>query len=83
MSAESEGKRVDTAQVQGLDSVAKPDDVGSNASIGRVAFLSSFSAKEGKAIRRKVDWRSPLGNWTYVHCKEQKWLGSNAEGLGC
>jgi hypothetical protein len=41
----------------GSDSIATPDSVRSHADAERVAFLSSFSPEEDKAIRRKVDWR--------------------------
>lgn len=79
MSTESKGRGVDTAQIQGIDSVAESDDIGSDVSSDRVAFLSPFSSEEDKAIRRKVDWRFTLADWAYVHHKERKWLNSNAE----
>jgi hypothetical protein len=43
--------------IQGISSVATPDSLHSNEAIDRVAFLSSFSPEEDKAIRRKVDFR--------------------------
>lgn len=42
---------------KGSSSIATPDSIRSNADAERVAFLSSFSPEEDKAIRRKVDWR--------------------------
>jgi hypothetical protein len=45
------------AKVQGVDSVATPDSLHSDAAADRVAFLSSFSPEEDKAIMRKVDRR--------------------------
>jgi hypothetical protein len=42
---------------KGSDSDATPESIRSNADAERVAFLSSFSPEEDKAIRRKVDWR--------------------------
>lgn len=41
----------------GSDSNASPGSLRSNTDAERVAFLSSFTPEEDRAIRRKVDWR--------------------------
>lgn len=46
-----------SSHVNGTSSVATPDSLHSDAAVDRIAFLSSFSPEEDKAIRRKVDWR--------------------------
>jgi len=45
-------------KAQGSESLAS-DSVHSDAAAQHIAFLSSFSPEEDKAIRRKVDWRFP------------------------
>ncbi|TVY91632.1 putative transporter [Lachnellula willkommii] len=46
-----------SSHVNGTSSVATPDSLHSDVAVDRIAFLSSFSPEEDKAIRRKVDWR--------------------------
>ncbi|CZR53733.1 probable permeases of the major facilitator superfamily [Phialocephala subalpina] len=43
--------------IHGASSVATPDSLHSSEAADRIAFLSSFSPEEDKAIRRKVDFR--------------------------
>lgn len=55
-------KEVDDGEkhIPGLErtsSVATPDSLHSNEAADRIAFLSSFSPEEDKAIMRKVDFR--------------------------
>jgi len=57
MSLESEDGDKVSDQINGTTSVATPDSLHSDAAADRIAFLSSFSPEEDKAIRRKVDWR--------------------------
>lgn len=55
--ADLKGKENVSTDGNGSDSVATPDSVHSDVAAERIAFLSSFSPEEDKAIRRKVDWR--------------------------
>ena len=57
MSLQSDDGDKISSQVNGATSVATPNSLHSDIAADRIAFLSSFSPEEDKAIRRKVDWR--------------------------
>lgn len=49
-------KDVEKSPVQTTGALS-PESPDSDSAADRIAFLSSFSPEEDKAIRRKVDWR--------------------------
>lgn len=54
LNVEPDGKHWEEGRVPSGDTAS---DIPSDPEAERIAFLSSFSAEEDRAIRRKVDWR--------------------------